>query len=149
MQICLQDTTKILGSIDSNFGEWPQDFLLKGFFQVNISLYLYPYDYVSWKGTYGELVIFLSEHKSPFIPIGLCLMKRHVWRVSYFFIKRLTKIEISSTFLNSHQKILQKFQNIEFSLRKFLNLNFHFMKLYSPNSNMIITTYPYIYLYIQ
>ena len=37
----------------------------------------------------------------------------------------------------------------EFSLRKFQNLNFHFMKQYSPNSNFIITTYPCIYLYIQ
>ena len=26
-QICPQDTTKLLGSTDSNFGEWPQDFL--------------------------------------------------------------------------------------------------------------------------
>ena len=39
--------------------------------------------------------------------------------------------------------------NSEFSLRKFQNLNFHFMKQYSPNSNIIITTYPCIYLYIQ
>ena len=42
--------------------------------------------------------------------------------------------------------------NFLFSLRKFQNLNFHFnnfMKQYSPNLNIIITTYPYIYLYIQ
>ena len=37
----------------------------------------------------------------------------------------------------------------EFSLRKFQKLNFLFMKPYSPNSNIIITTYPCIYLYIQ
>ena len=37
----------------------------------------------------------------------------------------------------------------EFSLRKFQNLNFHFIKPYSPNSNIIITIYPCIYLYIQ
>ena len=42
-----------------------------------------------------------------------------------------------------------KMLNFEFSLRKFQNLNFHFMKQYSPNSNIIITTYPCIYLYIQ
>ena len=42
-----------------------------------------------------------------------------------------------------------KMLNFEFSLRKFQNLNFHFMKRYSPNSNIIITTYPCIYLYIQ
>ena len=44
------------------------------------------------KGMYGELVIYLSEHR-------LVFMKRHVWRVSYFFIKRLTKIEISLCFM--------------------------------------------------
>ena len=27
---------------------------------------------------------FSSEHKPLFIPIGLCFMKRHLWRVSYF-----------------------------------------------------------------
>ena len=79
-------------------------------------------------------------------------MKRHVWRISYFFIIRLSKIETSSTFLNSHQKILENFRKFRFSyfhLEKFQNLNFHFMKPYSPNSNIIITTYPCIYLYIQ
>ena len=42
-------------------------------------------------------------------------------------------------------------ENTEFriSLRKFQNLNFHFMKQYSPNSNIIIITYSCIYLYIQ
>ena len=41
--------------------------------------------------------------------------------------------------------------NFEFSLRKFQNLNFHFNNLIKqnyPNSNIIITTYPYIYLSI-
>ena len=45
-----------------------------------------------------------------------------------------------------------KMPNFEFSLKKFQNLNFHFnnfMKQYSSNSNIIITTYPCIYLYIQ
>ena len=40
----------------------------------------------------------------------------------------------------------------EFLLRKFQNLNFHFnnfMKQYFPNSDIIITTYPFIYLYIE
>ena len=121
-------------------------------------------------------------------------MKRHVWRVNYFFIKRLTNIETSSTFLNSHQKTLQKilfhdlsidqvlflisWTTIEtsrntriiflsfsidrakvstyrkywfsnFHLINFRTWNFHFMKPYSPNLNVIITTYPCIYLYIQ
>ena len=78
----------------------------------------------------------------------LCFMKRHVWRVSYFFIKCLTKIKTSSIFLNSHQKILEN-SDFKFLLRKFQNLNFHFKKPYSPNSTIIITTYPCIYLYIQ
>ena len=82
------------------------------------------------------------------IETSLCFMKRHVWKVSYFFIKRLTKIETSSIFLNSHQKILKNL-DFKFSLRKFQNLNFHFMKPYSLNSTIIITTYPCIYLYIQ
>ena len=58
----------MLGSTDSNFGEWPQDFLcflcfsptfdfVKLEVQENISLYLYPKGYVSWKGMYEELVI--------------------------------------------------------------------------------------------
>ena len=61
-------------------------------------------------------------------------MKRHIWRVSYFlsehksvswkdtygelvifFIIRLSKIETSSTFLNSHQKILENFRKFRFS----------------------------------
>ena len=45
-----------------------------------------------------------------------------------------------------------KILNLEFLLRKFQNLNFYFinfMKQYSPNSNIIITTYSCIYLYIQ
>ena len=113
---------------------------------------------------------FSREHKLLFIPIGLCFMKRHVWRisyffikrltkietlicfmkrhvwrVSYFFIKRLTKIETFSIFLNSYQKILENSKNS----RKFQKLNFHFIKPYSPNSTIIITTYPCIYLYLQ
>ena len=43
-------------------------------------------------------------------------------------------------------------QNFNFSLRKFQNLNLYFidfMKQYSANSNIIITTYSCIYLYIQ
>ena len=67
-----------------------------------------------------RFLVFLSnllfcEHKPLFIPIKLCFMKMHVWRVSYFFIKRLTKIETSSTFLNSHQKILENFRKFRFS----------------------------------
>ena len=74
----------MLGSTDSNFGEWPHDFLcfsqifdfVELVFQENISLYLYPKGYILWKCTYGELVIFSSEHKS--------ISWRHIWRVSYF-----------------------------------------------------------------
>ena len=40
LQTCPQDTTKLLGSTNSNFGEYPQDFLC--FFQLNTNLYLYP-----------------------------------------------------------------------------------------------------------
>ena len=70
-------------------------------------------------------------------------MRKHVWRVSYFFIKRLTKIETSSIFLNSHQKILensrkfrfqiftQKIPELEFSLYEtiFSKLNHHYYNL--------------------
>ena len=42
-----------------------------------------------------------------------------------------------------------KMLNSEFSLGKFQNLNFHFMKQYYLKSNNIITTYLCIYLYIQ
>ena len=61
---------------------------------------------------------FSSKHKSLFMKMYVYFMKRHVWRVSYFFIKRLTKIETFSTFLNNHQKILE-------NSRKFRFLNFH------------------------
>ena len=47
-------------------------------FQVNINFYLYPYNYNPSKGTYGELK---------------------------YFIKPFTRLETSSIFLNSHQKI--------------------------------------------
>ena len=57
----------MLSSIDSNSGERPQDFLC--FSQT--------YNFV-------ELVIFSSEHKPLFIPIGLYFIKRHVWRVKTF-----------------------------------------------------------------
>ena len=86
-------------------------------------------------------VIFSREPKPLFIPIGLCFMKRHIWRVNYFlsehkpvswkgtygelvifFILRSSKIETSSTFLNSHQKILQKILE---NSRKFRFSYFH------------------------
>ena len=124
----------MLGFTNSNSGEWPQDFLC----------------------TYGELVIFSSEHKPLFILIVLCFMKRHVWKVSYYFHKTVNKYwnlfnlsEQSPENSAKNSRKFQKIQNFKFSLRKFQNLNFHFMKPYSPNSNIIITTYPYIYLYIQ
>ena len=61
MKICPQDTTKMLGSINSNSGEWPQDFLC-------FSLTYY----------------FSSEHKPLFIPLWLYFIKRHIWRVKMF-----------------------------------------------------------------
>ena len=115
----------MLDSTDSNSGKWPHDFFC--FFPT--------FDFCE--------VTFSREHKLLFIPIGLCFMKRHVWKVSYFFIKRLTNIETSSIFLNSYQKILENSKNS----RKFQKLNFHFMKPYSPKSTIIITTYPCIPIY--
>ena len=69
-----------------------------------------------------------------------------------------TAIETSrnskSFFFTIFDRSIQSFDQskiliFKFSLRKFQNLKFHFMKPYSPNSNIIITTYPCIYLYIQ
>ena len=48
----------MLGSTDSNSGEWPHDFLCS---------------------------LFSGEHKPLFILIGLCFIKRHVWRVKMFY----------------------------------------------------------------
>ena len=67
-------------------------------------------------------------------------MKRHVWRVSYFFIIWLSKIETFSTFMNSHQKIFensyfriftQKIPKLEFSLYKtiFSKLKHHYYNI--------------------
>ena len=63
-------------------------------------------------------------------------------------------LKTPTLFFSSFRSIEQKLRPIEnpyfrISLRKFQNLNFHFMKQYSLNSNIIITTYPCIYLYIQ
>ena len=57
-------------------------------------------------------------------------------------------------FLIIFNRLSQRFDRskmlyFEFSLRKFQNLNFNFMKQYSSNSNIIITTYSCIYLYMQ
>ena len=62
-------------------------------------------------------------------------------------------LKTPTLFFSSFRSIEQKLRPIEnpyfrISLRKFQNLNFHFMKQYSLNSNIIITTYPCIYLYI-
>ena len=54
-----------------------------------------------WRVSY-----FSSEHKPLFIPIGLYFIKRHTYGELKCFIKPLTKLETSSTFPNSHQKIL-------------------------------------------
>ena len=65
---------------------------------------------------------FSSEYKPLFMKRHVCFMKRHIWRVSYFFIKWLTKIETSSTLMNSHQKIMQKILE---NSKKFRFSNFH------------------------
>ena len=62
--------------------------------------------------------------------------------------------ETPGLFSSSFRSIEQKFGPVEnhlvrISLRKFQNLNFHLIKQYSLNSNIIITTYSCIYLYIQ
>ena len=74
---------------------------------------------------------FSSEYKPLFMKRHVCFMKRHVWRVSYFFIKQLTKIETSSTFLNNHQKILQKIPELEFSFYEtiFSKLKHHYYNI--------------------
>ena len=83
LQTCPQDTTKFIGFYKQQFWRIPIGFLvfIESYFQVNINLYLYPQGYNLSKGTYRELKCFIE----PF-----------------------TKFEISSTFLNSHQRILQK-----------------------------------------
>ena len=101
-----------------------------------------------------------------FYETSLCFMKRQVWRVSYFFIKRLTKIETSSIFLNSHQKILensrkfrfqiftQKILELEFSLYEtiFSKLNHHYYNLslyiliYTTHTHTHTHTHIYIYI---
>ena len=62
------------------------------------------------------------------------------------FIQRLQDyfLTISIDWAKARSKM-----NFEFSLRKFQNLNFHFIKQYFSNSNIILTTYPCIYIYIQ
>ena len=81
---------------------------------------------------------------------------------SFYFQNRLF-LELNSDrdiqrlqdyFLTIFNQLSQRFNwskmlNFKFSLRKFQDLNFYFMKPYSPNSNIIITTYHCIYLYIQ
>ena len=73
----------------------------------------------------------------------ICFMKRHVWRVSYFFIKRLTKIETFSIFLNSYQKIPEN-SDFKFSLCEtiFSKLNHHYYNL-----SLYIPVIPHILLF--
>ena len=95
----------LLDSINSNFGEYPQDFLCffviyyfgeMVFFQVNIILYFYSQGYISSKGTYEELKCFIKP----------------------FTIKPFIRLETSSNPLNSHQKILYyNFRLVESSFR--------------------------------
>ena len=68
--------------------------------------------------------------------------------------QRSNHLDTSGLFSSSFRSIEQKFRSIKnplvrISLKKFQNLNFHFTKLYSLNSNIIIIIYLCIYLYIQ
>ena len=76
---------------------------------------------------------------------GIEQRSRHI-ETPWFFLYHFRSIEPKfwPIWLDRSQILI-----FEFSLRKFQNLNFRFMKPYSPNSNIIITTYPCIYLYIQ
>ena len=85
----------MLGSIDSNSGEWPQDFLC-------------------------FLCYFSGEHKLLFIPIGLCFMKRHVWRFSYFFFHKTVNNDWNLFNLSE-----QSLENSVENSRKFRFSNFH------------------------
>ena len=135
-----------MGSKDSNSREWPQDFLcFLCFFSSEHKPLFIPIGLCFMKRHEWKVSYFSSEHKPLFMKRHACFLKRHIWRVSYFFIKRLIKIETFSTFLNSHQKILQKILEnsnfwiftkknleLEFSLYKtiFSKPKYHYYKLF-------------------
>ena len=134
---------------------------------VNISLYLYSQGYVSSKGMYGELKRFIKpftrlETSSNSLNSHLKILQKiliHDFRSieSYFQSIECSFRPVEQE--SSNDRDIQKLQDYFLAIsidqakastdRKCLILNFHFMKKYSPNSNIIITTYPCIYLYIQ
>ena len=109
-----------------------------------------------WNPSYvhRNVLIYLCFSLCTYVGRGL------LW--SFYFQNRLF-LELNSDrdiqrlqdyFLTIFNQLSQRFNwskmlNFKFSLRKFQDLNFYFMKPYSPNSNIIITTYHCIYLYIQ
>ena len=119
--------------------------------QVNMSLYLYPQDYISSKGTNGELKCFIK-------PLTM-LETSSIDRVLFSIIR--TGIEQQSRHLETPGFFLYHFQSIEPKFRQIENNDFRIFtqkipkfeflinESISPNSNIIITTYPCIYLYIQ
>ena len=64
---------------------------------------------------YGELVIFSSEHKSLFMKRHVYFMKRHIWRVSYFFHKTV----------NKNWNLFNLFDQLPENSRKLRFSNFH------------------------
>ena len=132
--------------------------------------YLYPYGYKPSKGTNGELQCFIKL----FTRLKTCsnVQNRYqkFYRNSVFMCLNQSRgIEYQSKdFFNrlnqesNIDQVIQKFQikfldhfdrsnilNFEFSPKKFLNLNFHFIiiiKQNSQNLKIIITTYPCICL---
>ena len=102
---------------------------------MNISLYSWKDTYVLWKGTYGELVIFQ-------VNISLYSWKgTHVsWKGTYGELV----IFLHKT-VNKDWNLFNLSELSPKNSRKFRFSNFHFMKPYSPSSNIIITTYHCIY----
>ena len=94
-----------------------------------------------------------SEHKPLFMKKHVCFMKGHVWRVRYFFHKMVNNdwnlFNLSKQSPENSIENSRKFKILNFLLENSRSWIFYFMKPYSPNSNIIITTYPCIYLYIQ
>ena len=118
---------------------------------MNISLYSWKCTYVSWKGMYGKLVIFQAN-----ISIYSWKGTYVSWKDTYgelviFFIKWLTKIKTSSTFLNSHQKILENFRKFKISDFHLENSRTWIFTLWNhtlqtqPSLLQLILVYTYIY----
>ena len=127
----------LLGSTNSNFGEYPLDFLCfletnfwegKSSYQVNINHYLYPNDYNPSIGTFS----FNSY----------LLVKRHFWYISNMksYVLSIDTLYIY-IYIYGTWIFTKKFLVLEFSTLFILQMN-------TLQSYIIITTYPCIYLYI-